>query len=314
MADKSKTEEMRRIGRFEQSNPVHARCDNPAFDFQDVIGIEFGQCQSVTMGQIHLGADISFGPIELTIDGQPYEFSLAAARVRLEHENADVQSASRYRHVLTEGKIEASFSEKELKSLGVSIDASGNIGVEGRPKSGLSALFSKKSGKESQSVQVVQHEIPLVLPSGQGLWQLGGSNGDPRRRERDLRGAIISSFSDDKMTPLCILAARDSNAAVTGRVTVEASATDFRLRAKVHQNPSKSGPAAAVESIRDGLVSDKQKYSRRAKEAEESLKERVAALALFNFPRVGTRDPMMNLAERRFSIEPLPTTDEGRGQ
>ena len=303
-----------RIGRFEQSAVVHAKCDNPDLDFQDVIGIEFGQCQSTFMKKIQLGADITFGAIELNIEGNPYEFSLASARVRLEQDNADVHSGSRYKHVLSEGRVEATFSEKDKKNVSSSLGANLSLDTNEKPKVGISAILSRKGNKESETTQLVQHEIPLVLPTGQGLWQLGGPGGDPRRRERDLRGAIVSSYLNDELTPLCILAARDPSLPVTARVSVEASPTDFRLRSKVQQNPHRSAPNAAFDSIREGMADDKKKYLSRAKEAEDSLKERVAALALFEFSRAGARESMMSLAERRFVVSPLPKDDVGEGQ
>lgn len=308
MVESAPDEESSRIGRFEQSMPVHAKCDAPSIDFEDMIGIEFGQCQSVSMGNINLGADISLGPIELIIDGQPYEFSLAAFRVRLEHENADVHSASRYRHVLSEGRLAASVSEKEHKSVGSEFNLDGRATAAGGSGAGISGFWKRKSGKESESVVTVQPEIVFVEPTGQGLWQVGGPNGDPRRIERDLRGTVISSYLNDEMKPLCSLSARDAQQPVTGRVSIEASATDFRLRSKSQRNPYKVSGAVS-DSVRDGLAEDHKAYLKRSREAEDRLKERVAALALFEFPRRIAKVPMINLAERRFVVSPLSNDD-----
>lgn len=102
-----------RIGKFEQSDPVHAKCDQPKLDFEDMIGIQFGRCQSASMNQINLGVDIDFSSVEITIEDQPYELSLASVVVHLEKSNAEIEPGSKYRHVLRPGKIDSTASASE---------------------------------------------------------------------------------------------------------------------------------------------------------------------------------------------------------
>ncbi len=301
-----------RIGRLEQSEPVHAQCDQPRFCFSAIIGINFGQCQSSTMDAINLGADVDLGAIELTIEGQPYELSLACATVRLEKDNADIAVGSKYRHVLREGQIESSVATTERSGRGYELGG----GIEGDSTGKGRGFFrlsgQRKHNREAESKSRVEPAIVLVESFGQDRWSVGGPDGDPRSQTSDLRGPVITSFRDDAMTPLCRLVAHDGSRPVTGRLRIQASPTDFRLRAKRQPMPYRTGPAAPMDSIAEGLGDDRGKFRKRAERAEMSLKERVAALALVEgAKRRETEDPLIDLAERAFAFLPRASKRTG---
>ena len=291
-----------RIGKFEQSEPVHARCDHPKFGFEDMIGIEFGRCQSTSMSRINLGVDINFGTIEITIEDQPYELSLSAATVFLERQNADIEPGTKYHHVLRPGKIDNIASASERTSSGYEAHAETTAAGLRPPTLGLRGKFSKSSKREAEAKLAVEFEIILVEPTGQDRWKAGGPDGNPLRPTRDLRGPIIQSFRNEQMTPLCVLKAKDPSISVVGRLRIQASATDFRLRPK--QQSYIGAPRSAHGSIRDGLKNDQAPFHKRAENADLSLKQRVAALALIQAPKKKSSDPMLDLAERTVIIEP----------
>jgi len=294
------TDDSSRIGKFEQSDPVHAKCDQPKLDFEDMIGIQFGRCQSISMNQINLGVDIDFNSIEITIEDQPYELSLSSVVVLLEKSNAEIQPGSKYRHVLRPGKIDSTASATERTSAGY--DAHAEVGILGMPKGSLRGKLSKSGKREAETKLAVEFEIALVEPAGQDRWKIGGADGNPLSQTRDLRGPIVQSFREDRMTPLCVLRANDPSSAIVGRVRIQASATDFRLRPK--QQPYLGAPRSAHGSIRDGLKSDQNSFQKRADQADLSLKNRVAALALTQLQKKKANDPMLDLAERMIVIEP----------
>jgi hypothetical protein len=306
--DATQSDNCPRIGKFEQSDPVHAKCDQPKFGFDDMIGIEFGRCQSSSMDHIRLGVDIDFGSVEITIEDQPYELSLSSIIIQLEKENAEVEPGSKYHHVLRPGKIDSTASAVERTSGGYNIDVGGDVSAQ-TPKAGIKGKFSKSSKREAETKLAIEFEIALVEPSGQDRWKAGGAEGNPLSPTKDLRGPIIQSFRGDQMTPLCVLKANNPSKAVVARVRVQASATDFRLRPK--QQAFVGVPRSAHGSIRDGLKSDQNSFHKRAESADLSLKHRVAALALVQVPKKRTTDPMLDLAERIVAIEPESPPEPG---
>lgn len=302
--------EPKRIGRFEQTDPVHAQCDMPRFDFRSVVGIEFGRMQSTTMDSIHLGTDIEFGTVDLMIEGQPYTLSLASALIRLEKTNANIMPGSKYRHILSGGEIEAhsARSRQEARGHALAVGAAG--GTDGAAAGKAKGGWFRSGGKASKADVRIKHEVALVTTAGQDAWRAGGEAGHPFLETGDLRGTIVNSYRGDQATPLCTLEAVDPSQSIRGRIRIQASATDFRLKSKRQQNP------AALPSIREGLRKDQRAYATRAEQSETTLKEQVALLALLMPARGHADDGMLDLAERGFvfSPEPDPEPEPGTSQ
>jgi hypothetical protein len=291
----------RQIDKLDHYETIHAKCKQPEFSFRDLISIYIGQCQSSTMDAINLGVDVSFEAKEISIDGLPCDLSIAEATIRLEHENAIVHGESRYRHVLKAGRVEASHSTRHTNSSGGEIGIDSALGVATAPKVGIVGNLFGKKGKESEALYRAEPEIVLVQPGGQDSWKLGGPDGNPLTETRDLRGPIISSFLDDAMKPLCRFSAKDEAKPVSGKIRVQASVTNFRLRAKRQPFSRES----TTDSIRDGLADDRKPYLKRVHEAEATLKERVAGLVLLSPNRPGADSPVFDLAERGFAFVPV---------
>ena len=297
--------ETRRIKRLEQSDPVHAECDVPRFTMRRIVGIEFGRAQSVSMDEIHLAADIDFGAINIKIGDETYSLSLASALVLLEKENANVVTGSKYSHVLSKGEVSTSAAEKQSSARSGSVEVSGAANLLTGLTSKIGGAFNKSGNKAAEASSVISHRINFVTPEGQDGWRIGGANGDPRLASNDLRGAFIDPHGDGAANPLCTLEAIDTDTPVSGRIRVQASLDDFRLRGRQREKE-------ALETIGEGLEADKPEFVARETEAEAELRERVATMALLLPKRREADEALLDIAARSFTFTPEIETDELR--
>ncbi len=302
---------MTQIKSLELSEPVHAECKNPAFSARDLIGIDIGQSQSVSMTAINLGVDVSFHAVEVSIAGQPFEMSLAAATLKIFYDNASVIAGKKYNKILQAGSIEEKNTTKSEKEKGRSLGMEGSVGIAAALKARISGDANFKKSQVEVDLDEVQHQIALVEPAGQDSWKIGGPNGHPYVLTKDLRGWIVSSVnSDDALTPLCGLSAREEGKPVLGRIDILASITDFRLTAK-DQPIVRRPPQEAYETIEQGLSDDKKAYTKRAQNASLMLKERVAVLAALKPLMRRDNGALLPLAEREFAVVPyLPEAED----
>lgn len=291
----------RRIRKLDQSDPVHAMCDVPRFSLRRMIGIEFGQAQSVYMDEIRLATDIDFGTVTIKIGQDNYTLSLASALVILEKTNANIVSHSKYSDVLSEGEIAAKASEMQKSGKSSSFE----IGGEANQKSGIGGFmkgaFKRDSGQSAEATTVVQHRITLVSPEGQDSWRIGGPDGNPLLATKDLRGPVINSHHGDAAKPLCTLVAIDPDQPVTGRLRVQTSPAHFRLRGDARTTE-------AIDGVSEGFALDQGKFAKRERGNEQELRERVAAMALLKPVRLPNREMadegMLDLASRSFAFMP----------
>lgn len=291
----------RRIKQLLQQEPVHAACDIPAFSLAAIIGIDLGRGQSSAMDDIRLAADLSFGSLSIKIGDEHYTLSLASVRVILEKDNADIAAGSKYSHVLSEGEVVGKASDLKTSDSGHSYSVEAKAGWPGTITGGIFGGGKRSHAKKLEDHTNVTHRINFVSPEGQDSWRIGGPDGDPRLPTKDLRGPVINSIWDEEPRPLCRFEAIDPDQPVSGCLRIQASPEDFRLRGKASE-------AVAKDMVLEGLSKDQRKLAKRANSAEEQLRERVAAMALFKpmLPQARKQpdEGMLDLAARSFAFIP----------
>ena len=92
---------------------------------------------------------------------------------------------------------------------------------------------------------------------------------------------------------------------MSGRIRVQASLDDFRLRGKTREKQ-------ALETIGEGLEADKPEFVARETEAEAELRERVATMALLLPKRREADEALLDIAACSFTFTPEIETDELR--
>jgi hypothetical protein len=270
-----------------------------------IIGIEFGRAQSVSMDEIHLAADIDFGAIDIKIGDDSYTLSLASVLVLLEKTNANIVTGSKYSHALAEGEIVTNATETQSSASGGGVEAGAGADDTTRFGGKLKAWINRSGNKALEASTNIKHRINLVTPEGQDGWRIGGPNGNPLLATKDLRGAVIDSRNGDNAKPLCTLEAVDPDMSVSGRIRVQATLDDFRLRGKAREN-------AALDGVSVGLQKDQLKLVSREKATEQELRERVAVMSLLLPKRREADEILLDIAVRSFTFLPEAITDEGK--